>query len=92
MLAVLGRTMVDGAVTAVAVAALQHDQRGVLSLKSKLVPVERTPTVDDRAMVPNDATPEIDVGPETCEVPADGAPIAREPATALPLAQRCPLH
>ena len=39
-------------------------------------------------MVLNDATPEIDVDPQTYEVRADGELLTCEPATELPLAQR----
>ena len=39
-------------------------------------------------MVHNDATPEIDVDPQTYEVRADGELLTCEPATELPLAQR----
>jgi len=36
----------------------------------------------------NDATPHIDVDPETYEVRADGQILTCEPATVLPMAQR----
>lgn len=39
-------------------------------------------------MVHNDATPQIDVDPQTYEVRADGELLTCEPATELPLAQR----
>ena len=39
-------------------------------------------------MVLNDATPEIDVNPETYEVRADGELLVCEPAEVLPMAQR----
>jgi urease subunit alpha len=39
-------------------------------------------------MVHNDATPKIEVDPETYEVRVDGELIMCEPATVLPLAQR----
>jgi urease subunit alpha len=39
-------------------------------------------------MVHNDATPKIDVDPETYEVCVDGELITCDPATVLPLAQR----
>ena len=39
-------------------------------------------------MVLNDATPQIDVDPQTYEVRADGELLTCEPATELPLAQR----
>ena len=36
----------------------------------------------------NDATPKLDVDPQTYEVFVDGEKITSEPATELPLAQR----
>jgi len=39
-------------------------------------------------MIHNDATPKIDVDPETYEVRVDGELITCEPARELPLAQR----
>ena len=39
-------------------------------------------------MIHNDATPRIDVNPETYEVRVEGALISCEPARTLPLAQR----
>ena len=39
-------------------------------------------------MLLNDATPRIEVDPETYEVLADGIHLTCEPATVLPMAQR----
>ena len=39
-------------------------------------------------MVLNDATPKIEVDPETYEVRADGELLTCEPAKSLPMAQR----
>ena len=39
-------------------------------------------------MIHNDATPQIDVDPETYEVRADGELLTCEPAEELPMAQR----
>ena len=41
-----------------------------------------------RSMIFNDATPHIEVDPETYEVRADGELLTCEPATVLPMAQR----
>ena len=41
-----------------------------------------------RSMIHNDATPVIEVDPETYEVRADGELLTCEPATVLPMAQR----
>ena len=44
--------------------------------------------IGKRSMVLNDATPEIEVDPETYEVRADGELLTCEPADVLPMAQR----
>jgi len=57
-------------------------------LRRPLVAVRgcRTPTKKD--LILNDATPKIEVNPETYEVRADGELLTCEPADVLPLAQR----
>jgi urease subunit alpha len=44
--------------------------------------------IGKRSMILNDATPHIEVDPETYEVRADGELLTCEPATVLPMAQR----
>jgi urease subunit alpha len=54
-----------------------------------MVAVENTRGgIGKRSMVLNDATPEVEVDPETYEVRADGELLTCEPATVLPMAQR----
>ncbi|TKW65584.1 MAG: urease subunit alpha [Paracoccus denitrificans] len=57
-------------------------------LMKQAVAVEGTRGIGKRDMRLNDATPEIEVDPETYEVRADGQLLTCEPATELPLAQR----
>jgi urease subunit alpha len=44
--------------------------------------------IGKRSMILNDATPDIQVHPETYEVRADGVLLTCEPAAVLPMAQR----
>jgi len=44
--------------------------------------------IGKRSMIHNDATPHIEVDPETYEVRADGVLLTCEPADVLPMAQR----
>ena len=44
--------------------------------------------ISKKAMIHNDATPDIEVDPETYQVRADGELLVCEPAEALPMAQR----
>ncbi|MFO1039677.1 MAG: urease subunit alpha [Geminicoccaceae bacterium] len=58
-------------------------------LARDLVAVENTRGgIGKRSMVLNDATPEIDVDPETYEVRCNGELLTCEPAEVLPMAQR----
>jgi urease subunit alpha len=50
--------------------------------------VENTRTIGKRDMVLNNATPKVEVHPETYEVRADGVLVTCAPAQELPLAQR----
>jgi urease subunit alpha len=54
-----------------------------------IVPVENTRGgISKKSMIHNDATPKIEVNPETYLVTADDEPLICEPATVLPMAQR----
>ena len=60
-----------------------------LGLERTAVAVKNTRGgIGKRDMVHNDATPHIDVDPETYEVRADGTLLTCAPATVLPMAQR----
>ena len=70
-------------------AALEADIGKHLGLDRMLRPVENTRgSIGKRSMIHNDATPVIEVDPETYEVRADGVLLTCEPATVLPMAQR----
>ena len=57
-------------------------------LNKRLEAVKGCRTIGKRDMKLNDATPKIEVDPETYEVRADGVHLTCEPAEVLPLAQR----
>jgi urease subunit alpha len=57
-------------------------------LERPLVAVKGCRTVGKKDLKLNDATPRIDVNPDTYEVRADGELLACDPAEVLPLAQR----
>ena len=60
-----------------------------LGVAKKLVAVENTRSgISKASMIHNDATPVIEVNPETYEVRADGMLLTCEPAASLPMAQR----
>ena len=75
-------------VTFVSGAALEEPAVRALGLAKRLVAVGGTRGLGKRHMIHNDATPRLEVDPETYEVRADGELLTCEPATELPLTQR----
>jgi len=59
-----------------------------LGLQRMVLPARNIRGIDKSRMVHNNATPHIEVDPETYEVRADGVLLTCEPARTLPLAQR----
>ena len=74
--------------TFVSQAALDAGIGTQLGLIKPLLAVRDTRRLGKADMVHNDATPHMQVDPETYEVRADGVLLTCEPATELPLAQR----
>jgi urease subunit alpha len=84
-----GRALAATSLTFVSQAALHADIGTQLGLSRPLSAVQNTRSgIGKRSMILNDATPVIEVDPETYEVRADGMLLACEPATVLPMAQR----
>jgi urease subunit alpha len=84
-----GRSLTLSSVLFVSGAAMDADLGRSLGLSRPLVPVANTRGgIGKASMVHNDATPAIEVDPETYEVWADGVLLTCEPATVLPMAQR----
>ena len=74
--------------TFVSGAAQAADIRGQLGLAKETLAVEGIRTVRKADMIHNNATPHVEVHPETYEVRADGELLTCAPATELPMAQR----
>jgi urease subunit alpha len=83
-----GAAIAATTITFVSRAALAAGLPGTLGLKKIIKPVSNCRRIGKKDMVHNSATPNIEVDPETYEVRVDGALIACEPASVLPLAQR----
>jgi urease subunit alpha len=83
-----GRALSTSAATFLPTIALERDLPAKLGLARIALPARGIRAIDKSRMVLNSATPAIEVDPETYEVRADGALLACEPATVLPLAQR----
>jgi urease subunit alpha len=89
MFAQFGRAMQASCITFVSQAALDDGIGARLGLQRSLSAVRNTRCgIGKRSMLLNDATPNIEVDPETYEVRADGVLLTCEPATLLPMAQR----
>ena len=84
-----GKSLVNSSVTFVSKAAREAGLRETLGVEKELVAVKNTRGgISKASMVLNDATPNIEVDPETYEVRADGELLTCEPAEVLPMAQR----
>ncbi len=89
MFGAFGKARTATSVTFVSQAAVSRGIRERLGVAKQLVAVENTRGgISKASMVHNDATPDIQVDPETYAVTADGELLVCEPATVLPMAQR----
>jgi urease subunit alpha len=89
MFGAYGKAITGSSVTFVSKAALADGLKERLGVEKTMLAVENTRGgISKASMVLNDATPHIDVDPETYEVRADGELLTCEPATVLPMAQR----
>lgn len=89
MFASYGRALTESSVTFVSQAAIDNNLGNNLGLGKKLLAVENTRGgINKKSMILNDATPEIEVNPETYEVRANGELLTCEPAKELAMAQR----
>jgi urease subunit alpha len=86
MFGAFGRSMTESSVTFVSQAGMKKSEN--LGLAKKLLPVKNTRKISKHSMMLNNATPRIEVNPETYEVRADGRLLTCEPARVLSMAQR----
>jgi urease subunit alpha len=89
MFGALGRALGETCITFLSGAALDGGVGHALGLHRRLSAVSNTRgQIGKRSMIHNDATPVIEVDPETYEVRADGVLLTCAPASLLPMAQR----
>jgi urease subunit alpha len=89
MFGAYGKAMAPRCVTFVSRAAAQNGVKERLGLQRAVLPVSNVRGgISKASMILNDATPRIEVDPETYEVRADGELLTCEPAEVLPMAQR----
>ncbi|MCV6592066.1 MAG: urease subunit alpha [Silicimonas sp.] len=88
MFGAFGRAVENSAVAFVSEAAQADGIGDALGLAKTTLPVANTRGIGKKDLVLNDATPEVEVNPETYEVRADGELLTCQPAQELPMAQR----
>ena len=88
MFAAYGRSVERSAVTFVSEAAQAEGIGAALGLAKDTLAVKNTRDIGKKDLHLNNATPEVEVNPETYEVRADGELLTCQPAEVLPMAQR----
>ena len=88
MFGAYGRSVEKSAATFVSKAAFDQGIKNTLGLAKELLPVINTRDIGKADLLLNNATPVMEVNPETYEVRADGELLTCEPAEVLPMAQR----
>jgi len=89
MFAAYGSAVQASSLTFVSKSALAKNIANRMGLAKRLVAVENVRGgISKASMVLNDATPKIEIDPETYEVRADGELLVCQPAAELPMAQR----
>ena len=83
-----GRSVEHSAVIFVSEAAQADGIGGALGLAKQTLAVKNTRGIGKKDLMLNNATPEVEVNPETYEVRANGELLTCEPAKELPMAQR----
>ncbi|MWC30469.1 urease subunit alpha [Paenibacillus sp. MMS18-CY102] len=88
MFAAFGKSLSHSSITFVSQAAFDNGIKEKLGLQKRVEPVRGCRKVTKKDMIHNDATPRIEVDPETYRVTVDGEHVTCEPADVLPMAQR----
>ncbi|GIO13597.1 urease subunit alpha [Cohnella xylanilytica] len=88
MFASFGLSLARSSITFVSQAAYDAGIAERLGLRKRVEPVRNCRGIGKKDMVHNDATPAIEVDPETYRVTVDGELAVCEPADVLPMAQR----
>ncbi|MCF8477510.1 MAG: urease subunit alpha [Pseudolabrys sp.] len=88
MFGAYGKSLTASSLVFVSKAAAKSDLRKKLGVEKKFAAVDNTRKINKKSMIHNDATPNIEVDPETYEVRADGELLTCAPADVLPMAQR----
>ena len=85
MFGALGKAKKTTSVTFTSQLALDDGLQDKLNIDKKLVAVKNCRNIGKKDMVHNDATPKIEIDPETYEVKVDGKIATVDPATSVSL-------
>ncbi len=89
MFGAFGKALTATSVVFTSQAAIDGKLAKRVGIEKRLVAVENTRGgISKKSMIHNDATPDIEIDPETYRVTADGELLVCEPAKELPMAQR----
>ncbi|EJS58267.1 urease subunit alpha [Bacillus cereus BAG1X1-3] len=88
MFGAYGKAVQSSSITFVSKVAYENNIKGKLGLDKVVLPVRNTREISKQDMKLNNATPEIEVDPQTYEVKVDGQVITCEAVDVLPMAQR----
>src|SRR6056297_1221478 len=88
MFGAYGRSVENSAVVFVSEAAQSEGVGAALGVAKQTLAVRNTRNIGKKDLILNNATPQIEVHPETYEVRADGELLTCQPAEVLPMAQR----
>jgi urease subunit alpha len=83
-----GKTKASTSMTFVSQAAYDDGIKEKLGLQKQVLPVKNCRTIGKKDMILNNATPLVEVDPETYAVTINHEPVCCEPAETLPLTQR----
>jgi len=81
----LGKAVQSTSIIFTSQLALDNGMQEKINCDKKLVAVKNCRSIGKKDMLYNDATPDIDVNPETYEVKVDGKITTTDPATKLSL-------
>ena len=88
MFAAFGKAVQQSSITFLSKAAIDAGVPAELGLEKVIRPVSGIRSLTKADLKYNDATPDIQVDPETYQVTVDGEDVTCEPSDVLPMAQR----
>jgi urease subunit alpha len=88
MFASYGKSLTQSSITFVSQAAFDRGIAKQFGLQKRIEPVKNCRNIGKKDMIRNNATPKIEVDPDTYKVTVDGELAICDPVSVLPMAQR----